>query len=114
RGILTAKENTGGWILSHRAFKTWDESPDSSLLWLHGKPGSGKSTLAKRVVDLKTFESTQSMQTKSHNTSHSDPEKPMASEEVDTKYVDNLATDRDIIIAAFFYSFRGGKTQTSH
>lgn len=108
--VFTAKENTGNWILSHHAFETWDKSPNSSLLWLHGKPGSGKSTLAKQVMVSKTIESTQSMQAKSHNIN---PEKTTALE-VDAEYVDHLATDRGIIVAAFFYSFRGGKTETSH
>ena len=111
---MAAEENTGDWILSHHAFKTWDDSPDSGLLWLHGKPGSGKSTLAKRVVVSKTNEATKFTQTKGHNASHSNPEKMRTLEEVDAEYVDQLATDRDIIVAAFFYSFRGGATEISH
>ncbi|PMD58736.1 uncharacterized protein K444DRAFT_415699 [Hyaloscypha bicolor E] len=105
--IETAEENTGDWILSHRAFETWDKSPNSSLLWLHGKPGSGKSTLVKRVVSKM-----KSMQAKRRNISHSNYEK--TTREVDTEYVDQLATDHNIIVASFFYSFRGGKNETSH
>ncbi|PVH68034.1 hypothetical protein DL98DRAFT_475129 [Cadophora sp. DSE1049] len=112
--VLTAEEKTGDWILSHSKFKEWDESSDSGLLWIHGKPGSGKSTLVKRIVAWKSNESTKLVQTKSRNISHSHPEKARTLEEADTEYVDQLATDRDIIIAAFFYSFRGGKTETSH
>jgi hypothetical protein len=70
--------------------------------------------LVKRVVDLKAIESILSMQTKSHSSSHLKPSKMTTTENTNAEYVDQLATDRDVIIATFFYSFRGGATETSH
>jgi hypothetical protein len=36
---------TGEWLLKDEIYNYWKESPESSLLWLHGIPGSGKSKL---------------------------------------------------------------------
>jgi GTPase SAR1 family protein len=104
--VSEAQESTGSWIEDHSAYKAWDEDPNSSLLWLHGKPGSGKSTLAKRVINSKRTESQKSRQMKNDGASHSNSGP--------TSYVDISDKDSNVIVAAFFYSFRGGKTETSH
>ncbi|KAL0260738.1 hypothetical protein SLS55_004428 [Diplodia seriata] len=38
-------EDSGAWLLQRREFEDWNNSLDSSVLWLHGSPGSGKSSL---------------------------------------------------------------------
>jgi Cdc6-like AAA superfamily ATPase len=111
--VSEAQETTGSWIEDHAAYKAWDEDPNSSLLWLHGKPGSGKSTLAKRIVNSKRTESQKSRQMKNDGASHSNSG-PTSSEEPDKNYVDISDKDSNVVVAAFFYSFRGGKTETSH
>ncbi|KAL5315085.1 hypothetical protein ACEPPN_017736 [Leptodophora sp. 'Broadleaf-Isolate-01'] len=48
---------TGEWLLEHKIFRTWVESPAASLLWCHGKPGAGKSVLSSLVLDhVSSFE----------------------------------------------------------
>ncbi|KAL1634866.1 hypothetical protein SLS58_010495 [Diplodia intermedia] len=44
-------ENSGAWLLRRREFEDWNNSLDSSVLWLHGSPGSGKSSLVSIVID---------------------------------------------------------------
>lgn len=39
------------WFTSHPRFREWNESPDSSLLWVSADPGCGKSVLLKYLVD---------------------------------------------------------------
>ena len=39
--------DTGEWFLSDDRFKSWRDTPESSLLWVKGSPGQGKSVLAK-------------------------------------------------------------------
>ncbi len=83
--MASVEDGTGDWILSHPKFTSWNKSEYSSLLWLHGKPGSGKSTLLKRAVAM-----------------------------LSSSNVDHMSHDRDTVVAAFFYSARGKKTEMSH
>ena len=46
--------DTGEWFLSDDRFKLWQDTPESSLLWVKGSPGQGKSVLAK--IALKNLE----------------------------------------------------------
>ncbi|KAK6331274.1 hypothetical protein TWF730_004362 [Orbilia blumenaviensis] len=39
------------WFTTHKAFKDWEASPLSKILWVSADPGSGKSVLAKYLVD---------------------------------------------------------------
>ncbi|KAK6347945.1 hypothetical protein TWF718_005765 [Orbilia javanica] len=39
------------WFTTHKAFKDWEASPSSKILWVSADPGSGKSVLAKYLVD---------------------------------------------------------------
>ncbi|KKZ68567.1 hypothetical protein EMCG_01016 [[Emmonsia] crescens] len=41
---------TADWLLNSKEFKSWVDSPDSSLLWCYGNPGAGKSVIASNVV----------------------------------------------------------------
>ncbi|KAL8285848.1 hypothetical protein RB597_002768 [Gaeumannomyces tritici] len=42
---------TGDWLVKDsEEFKTWKESSEGSLLWLHGKAGAGKSVLSSSVI----------------------------------------------------------------
>ncbi|KAK5626419.1 hypothetical protein RRF57_002134 [Xylaria bambusicola] len=79
----------GDWLSSHKEYINWLENPCSDSLWIEGKPGSGKSTLAKRIVRKWRYE-------------YNDPSNM------------NADHDKAPIIAAFYYSFRGGFTETSH
>ncbi|KAI0898840.1 hypothetical protein F4806DRAFT_455761 [Annulohypoxylon nitens] len=81
----------GSWILSHREYIKWMRNSGTGILWIEGKPGSGKSTLSKRIVKM----------LRNEHTSHK-----MASI--------NAQSNQDTIIAAFYYSFRGGVKQGSH
>ncbi|UKZ68513.1 uncharacterized protein TrAtP1_009542 [Trichoderma atroviride] len=96
-------------MASHEKYQLWSEGSTSSALWLEGKPGSGKSTLAKLIVhELENRETnsnsvndainvqTKSPQTGNHIWTFNNPE------------------DKNTIIARFYYSFRGGNTETSH
>ncbi|OJD19086.1 hypothetical protein AJ78_00959 [Emergomyces pasteurianus Ep9510] len=42
---------TADWFLNGKQFKSWVDSPKSSLLWCYGKVGAGKSVLASNVVE---------------------------------------------------------------
>lgn len=84
------------------------------MLWLEGKPGCGKSTLTKFMV--KELEKDVSLtQAKERNTS-SQESNPSHNTPQDgnEEWVFNNSTDKNTIISRFYYSFRGGNTQTSH
>ncbi|KAL7937808.1 hypothetical protein V8C35DRAFT_320521 [Trichoderma chlorosporum] len=42
---------TGMWLLEHSKYKQWEETAESSILWLQGTVGMGKSFLASSVID---------------------------------------------------------------
>ncbi|KAI8717322.1 NACHT domain-containing protein [Fusarium sp. LHS14.1] len=48
--IITAKgKRTAGtceWIISTNGYKTWESTPESSLLWISGPPGKGKTFIS--------------------------------------------------------------------
>ncbi|KFZ07221.1 hypothetical protein V501_06676 [Pseudogymnoascus sp. VKM F-4519 (FW-2642)] len=88
-------------------YRDWVQSDSPSVLWLEGKPGSGKSTLTKFMV--KELEKDTSLgQPKHRCPSRSSPQSGSK------KWIFNNTTDKNVIIARFYYSFRGGNTQTSH
>lgn len=87
--VQEAHPNTGKWLEEDRAYQEWKTSNGSSLLCIRGKPGSGKSTLAKAIlISMKK------------NYGITNKPKPDAWQ--------------DVLIADFFYSFRGGVKETSH
>ncbi|GKZ24761.1 hypothetical protein AbraIFM66951_002019 [Aspergillus brasiliensis] len=43
--------DTGDWLLQKGAFRDWEESSSSAVLWLRGSPGVGKTFLTSRVID---------------------------------------------------------------
>ncbi|GKZ33027.1 hypothetical protein AbraIFM66950_002744 [Aspergillus brasiliensis] len=43
--------DTGDWLLQKGAFRDWEESSFSAVLWLRGSPGVGKTFLTSRVID---------------------------------------------------------------
>ncbi|RYP49296.1 hypothetical protein DL768_004979 [Monosporascus sp. mg162] len=86
--VEPAHAETGGWLRNDVGYVSWDSSHSSGLLLIRGKPGSGKSTLAKFILN--------SLKSKYGVTESDSGEK------------------KDVLIADFFYSFRGGKTETSH
>ncbi|RMJ09779.1 hypothetical protein CDV36_010602 [Fusarium kuroshium] len=48
--IITAKgKRTAGtceWIISTEGYKTWENAPESSILWISGPPGKGKTFIS--------------------------------------------------------------------
>nr|GAT51675.1 predicted protein [Mycena chlorophos] len=44
------QENTGGWLIDHPTFKTW-EVESGKLLWCPGIPGVGKTVLVSKVME---------------------------------------------------------------
>ncbi|OBS29493.1 hypothetical protein FPOA_03430 [Fusarium poae] len=44
-------KGTCEWLLEHEKFHCWEDSYDSSILWLKGRVGTGKSTLTSKVID---------------------------------------------------------------
>ncbi|KAI1388442.1 uncharacterized protein F4822DRAFT_246736 [Hypoxylon trugodes] len=89
---VDAVDEGGDWLVSHPEYSKWIESPESDLLWIEGKPGSGKSTLLKRIVQKLQDENNVS----------------------DREKLNDAKLYLDTVVAAFFYSFRGGITETSH
>lgn len=100
---MESVEGGGKWLSSHTRYTEWSENSTASALWLEGKPGSGKSTLAKLIVSkLEDKECGPSMEQQN--------EAPM---EKHIWTFDN-PRDKSTIVARFYYSFRGGNTETSH
>lgn len=96
-------EDAGKWLSSHIEYSQWSESTTSSALWLEGKPGSGKSTLAKRIVSK--------LEDRENEPRSDIPSNPSMGEQ---GWTFNNPGDKSTIIARFYYSFRGGHTETSH
>jgi hypothetical protein len=44
-------DGTCKWFLEHPNFHSWQESKNSSLLWVSADPGCGKSVLSKFLID---------------------------------------------------------------
>ncbi|KAI1322975.1 hypothetical protein F5Y16DRAFT_385050 [Xylariaceae sp. FL0255] len=91
----------GDWLSSHEVYRKWAKSPNSEMLWIEGKPGSGKSMLSKRIV--------QTLRSKYHLP---DPDHPFDEDSDENSWTNFVR--RESVIAAFYYSFRGGLTETSH
>ncbi|KAI5850552.1 ankyrin repeat-containing domain protein [Morchella snyderi] len=45
-------ENTGGWLLTHYKFTSWNGGSGPRLLWGCGIPGAGKTFLSSLVIDV--------------------------------------------------------------
>ncbi|KAM0458660.1 hypothetical protein ACHAPV_006052 [Trichoderma viride] len=93
----------GEWMASHEKYTQWSESSTPSALWLEGKPGSGKSTLAKLVVHK--------LETRENDSSSVQTKGPQTGRHI---WTFNNPEDKNTIIARFYYSFRGGNTETNH
>lgn len=104
---------TGRNFFSRPEYHGWFQSDVSSVLWLQGKPGSGKSTLTKFMV--KELEKDVSLrEAKMRSSSQEGNSSRNSLQNGNEEWVFNNPTDRNTIIARFYYSFRGGNTQTSH
>jgi adenylate kinase family enzyme len=92
----------GTWLSSNQQYVKWNKSAGSDLLWIVGKPGSGKSTLAKLIVRKLRAEAERSNTTvKAGNISRNSQLETQKDQWFHT------LKDESIIIAAFYYSFRG-------
>ncbi|KFX98351.1 hypothetical protein O988_04393 [Pseudogymnoascus sp. VKM F-3808] len=106
-------EAAGRRFFGHEKYINWIECDGSAMLWLEGKPGSGKSTLAKFMV--KKLEKNPSLaQGRRVNLSQDTAPSHSSRQKGEEEWVFNSPTDKSSIIARFYYSFRGGNTQTSH
>lgn len=38
-------KNTGSWFLESQKYRSWKDSSETAVMWLHGSPGTGKSKL---------------------------------------------------------------------
>lgn len=90
--VEKAHSGTGNWLADDVAYMSWESSSISSLLLIRGKPGSGKSTLAKSILDSKRSNYILSQRCVGQTT----------------------RAEKSALIADFFYSFRGGRNETSH
>ena len=97
---------TGGtWLRSNAKYCEWLQCGQSDLLWIAGKPGSGKSTLAKEILrQLREEHRTKSMKDDNwdHGHGHLLPD------------VQGALPQYASIVAAFYYSHRGGSSETNH
>ncbi|KAL0631457.1 hypothetical protein Q9L58_009678 [Maublancomyces gigas] len=59
-------DGTGEWLFRRNDFLAWENSRDSTILWLHGIPGAGKTKLTSRVIDKLI----QQQENPSNNNSH--------------------------------------------
>lgn len=101
----------GKRIFSLPKYRSWVQCDQPSMLWLEGKPGSGKSTLVNFMV--KELEKNISLgQAKQRDLSQGSD--PLLNSSRKGGWVFNNPTDKSTIISRFYYSFRGGNTQTSH
>lgn len=71
------------------------------MLWLAGKPGSGKSTLVKLIV-------------KRLQAKYIDEVSGAAIFDGSSPQISRIPHQKETILANFYYSFRGGYTETSH
>jgi hypothetical protein len=94
-------------FFSHADYKQWRGDAGPSVLWLEGKPGSGKSTLSKLMIH-KLEEERSNLIPRQSNLSHNNLQN---GKEI---WTFNNPKDISTIIARFYYSFRGGNTQSSH
>ncbi|KAL6890893.1 hypothetical protein GGI43DRAFT_415061, partial [Trichoderma evansii] len=90
-------------MASHKEYAQWSESSVPSALWLEGKPGSGKSTLAKLIV--------RNLESRENGSSSVQLNSPQMGKNI---WTFNNPGDKSTIVARFYYSFRGGNTETSH
>uniref|UniRef100_A0A8H7KD73 Nephrocystin 3-like N-terminal domain-containing protein n=1 Tax=Bionectria ochroleuca TaxID=29856 RepID=A0A8H7KD73_BIOOC len=95
----------GSWLASNHAYLEWNRNESSDVLWIEGKPGSGKSTLSKLIVRKLKKEQMDASQ----NDVFRDGQR-------NTREDQGFGSPQDwnTIIAEFYYSFRGGITETSH
>ena len=86
--VLDPQPDTDLWIWTHGTYLKWLKK-SSGALWIQGKPGSGKSTLAK-AIQQSILKQSKAQTQNSHG-------------EV-----------RESIAAGYFYSRRGGSSETKH
>ena len=90
--VEKAHPDTGTWLTAGPEYQLWNNNRHSAMLLIRGKPGSGKSTLARHVLELKRDE---------HKFVGGNP--PLTAD-----------GRPGVLIADFFYSFRGGLKQRNH
>ncbi|KAG8350059.1 hypothetical protein FVEN_g11795 [Fusarium venenatum] len=101
------KNEGGAWLSSHSGYKDWSSTSTPSVLWLEGKPGSGKSTVTKVIV--------RKLESKKHDLVCDQSSVPNYSLQQEKRtWTSNNPEDKRTIVARFYYSFRGGNTETSH
>ncbi|EXJ92397.1 hypothetical protein A1O3_00947 [Capronia epimyces CBS 606.96] len=105
RGLVSLGEKeTGAWLWVDDTYKDWNDSKESALLWIQGKPGSGKSTLSKKL--LSDIMSRHKIPDR-YGVFTKKPVCPAAG----THMSPNTST---VLLASFFYSLRGAKSEISN
>ncbi|KAI2621919.1 hypothetical protein GGS26DRAFT_255256 [Hypomontagnella submonticulosa] len=92
--VEDAHPGTAKWLAKDNRYMQWEQRNDSQLLVIRGKPGSGKSTLAKSVL-----QSTKLKHLSTTAQGHND---------------ETMVVPKDVLVADYFYSARGGQKGTSH
>jgi len=89
-------------MYKHCQYFRW-QSNESRLLWIQGKAGSGKSTLLKQIKKA-LLEKYKTME----------PEKLLDTGAQSIQNSTSPQARHETIVASFFYSARGGVSETSH
>ncbi|KAL0932822.1 ankyrin repeat protein [Colletotrichum truncatum] len=102
--VSIGEESTGAWLWEDDSFKDWSNQSNSSFLWIQGKPGSGKSTLSKKILrhiiqkyELPDYQGTFGKAAR-----------------LDSATLSGLNDTRSVLVASFFYSLRGAKSDTNN
>ncbi|KAJ5362539.1 hypothetical protein N7541_003383 [Penicillium brevicompactum] len=105
---------TADWLAYDQEYRSWNDSDHSSLLLIRGKPGSGKSTLAKRILEEKKTHYNLAGLGVPRNSFQTPRPIPFLDSLNVPKSLIEESRSAEVLIADFFYSFRGGKKERSH
>ncbi|KAI1738437.1 hypothetical protein F4680DRAFT_179772 [Xylaria scruposa] len=115
--ITPGDPQTCDWLWSDDSYEHWNDSPNSTLLWIQGKPGSGKSTLSKKILNKLLTEHNVTLEElyNAMDPAYSfDRKLPTERYEQTPPRSITLETKKRVIVATFFYSVRGAMTEVSH
>ncbi|RKL08735.1 hypothetical protein BFJ70_g16748 [Fusarium oxysporum] len=115
--ITPGDPQTGDWLWSDESYENWNNSPKPTLLWIQGKPGSGKSTLSKKILGRLLIQHSVTLTElySSMDRANSSARRLSAKRRERTQPQSaDQTTKKSVVIATFFYSVRGAKTEASH
>jgi ankyrin repeat protein len=97
--ISVGSKKTGDWLWGDDIYNQWNNETKSALLWIQGKPGSGKSTLCKKILKHLQNQYNLSDDAMLNGAFHNVPPQRRS---------------RFVILASFFYSLRGAKSEINN